>query len=203
MLAADLGADTVFRLDPLDLSVKGVVPLPPGTGPRHITRHPSLQSCVYVLGELAADMHVFHIGNDGEWQETQSFSLLPPFATRDAIEQSRHGYAQPSIAAEVQITPDGATLVASVRYLPPCDVENDILFIAPVDTASGHVDIAQAQHVDLKGTCPRHFEISPDGDYLALTLQDSNRVDIYKMNGRQLELVASIDIEAPTCVRWL
>lgn len=60
LLCLDLGSDeiAIHRVEADRLVRTASVPLPPGTGPRDIVRHP-VSGALYVLGELSGDLLVF------------------------------------------------------------------------------------------------------------------------------------------------
>src|SRR5262245_39631959 len=74
-----------------------------GAGPRHFVFHP-VGSWVYVLGELDGQVYAFDFdAGRGTLTRTQTISALPP------------GFTGSPSAADLQVTPDGRFLYASVR----------------------------------------------------------------------------------------
>ena len=105
LLAVDLGTDSVYRYD-LDAASGRLVPraprlrTPPGTGPRHLARHPDGRRC-WLVGELDATVTAYELTADG---------ALHQRGRVDASE--RAGHVQPS---EVAVGPDGRFLYVANR----------------------------------------------------------------------------------------
>jgi len=122
LLAADLGGDVVYTLRASEpdgrLTLLYNATSDPGAGPRHIACHPSLP-IAYVVHEMSNALTTYEIAGAGELVALQSglrvvdpslsvcAGLSETIAPKEMISCSK--------AAEVVVTPDGASLFASNR----------------------------------------------------------------------------------------
>jgi 6-phosphogluconolactonase len=171
LLAPDLGADRIHRLDPATGYSRGAWLVEAGSGPRHLAR--SGTGVIYLLSELTNRIDVLI---DGKW--VQSVSTLPA------------GADVHSIGAEIALTPDGRYLLASNRG-------HDSLVRFAVDPRTGQLGdpafVACGAH-------PRHFAVigawvviaSRDSNQLTALRLDTN--------GRFGEIGDLIACPAPVCV---
>ncbi|WP_340556324.1 lactonase family protein [Streptomyces sp. GSL17-111] len=82
LLAVDLGTDSVWvsRLDHSGAAPQREVPMPPGTGPRHLTFHPC-GAWVYVINELESTVTVCRWdGETGDLEPLHQVGVRPPGA---------------------------------------------------------------------------------------------------------------------------
>jgi len=105
--AIDLGADAIFahRFDAERVTIgEGEIAYaaPPGSGPRHLVRHPTLP-LAYLVSELANTLTVLSARDDSRFEPAQILSTLPP------------GFAGRSQAAHIAIDPAGQRLYVSNR----------------------------------------------------------------------------------------
>jgi len=128
LLAADLGGDLVYTLKASEpdgkLTLLYNVTSDPGAGPRHIACHPSLP-IAYVVHEMSNALTTYEIAGAGELVALQSglrvvdpslsvcVGLSAVLTTSEAIAPVE--MISCSKAAEVVVTPDGASLFASNR----------------------------------------------------------------------------------------
>lgn len=82
--ACDLGTDTISAYDVSaggGLAIRGVTPVTPGSGPRHLVQHPTKPEFVYVVSEMGQTVTVYR--QAGERLELlQNASLLPSGSSR-------------------------------------------------------------------------------------------------------------------------
>jgi 6-phosphogluconolactonase len=136
------------------------VPCRPGSGPRHLVLHPSL-NVLYCVNELDGTLAVFAIEDDkGTLQELQSETLLPP---------KFEGNAR---AADVHVTGDGRFIYASVR-------STNAIAGFRVDPRSG---VLSPVGLFAAEGSPRGFGIDPLGQYLICAGQSHNTVGIYAID---------------------
>ncbi len=152
--AVDLGADAVFtyRLSAGKLAAAGTLRLPPGSGPRHLSFHPS-GAVAYVANELKSTLAVLRYdAARGAFTPSQTL----PTAPRGDVRNS---------PSEVVVSHDG-------RFVYVANRGHDSIAIFAVDgdrvTARGTVPCG--------GKVPRHIALSGDGRFLYVANQLSNQV---------------------------
>ena len=177
VLVADLGADVLRRYrGERELEPCGTVPLPPATGPRHLAvaadgRH------VYVVGELAASLHVLEAGPEG-LAPRQVLSLAG-----DRAVEGHLGWYVPEgrlLASHVELS--GDVLRAGVRV----DDRLEAFRVRPDGT------LEPLESTPLRGW-PRHFA-TVDGVVLVAG-QTSHEVEVLAPGRRSRATVPS-----PACV---
>jgi len=168
-LAVDLGLDkiVVYRFDKEAGTLAPHDPphaaLDPGSGPRHLTFHPT-GKWLYVDNELANTVIVFDYDADaGRLAERQTVPTLPP------------DFKGTNTTAEIAITPDGRFLYVSNRG-------HDSLAVFAVDETTG--TLTPSGQVPTQGRTPRHFAIDPSGGYLIAAHQDTDNVVVFRVEPR-------------------
>jgi 6-phosphogluconolactonase len=171
LLVCDLGTDhiTVFVIDPDTghlTNPKLFTNNRPGSGPRHIAFHPNGR-WVYGINELDSTIDRYL------WTATR-FSDVPQgllVNTTNTVSTLAHGFpAAKNTAAEVAVSPDGAFLYASNRG-------EDTLVVFTVSAKDGHLTFLQ--RIACGGKTPRHFTLSPTGQWLLCGNQDSATVTVF------------------------
>jgi 6-phosphogluconolactonase (cycloisomerase 2 family) len=167
LFATDLGTDNIYRFD-TDYAADGAegaflkeetmkpFKLPAGSGPRHMTFHPS-GKYMYVINELSGAVECF-LYNDGD---------LTSFQTIQA--DTVGGRA----SADIGITPNGKFLYASNRN------KNDGIAIFSINEADGTLVKAGYQPT---GKHPRNFVITPNGRYLLVASMDSSLIEVFEID---------------------
>jgi 6-phosphogluconolactonase len=180
--SVDLGIDKVkmFKIDPQTglVPVEQLdIPLPPGSGPRHIANAPDAPTS-YVNGELDSTVNVVQGG-----KVVQTLSTLPE-------------PVKGNTTAECILSPDGKFVYVSNRG------HNSIaVFKVGEDkklTAVGHItgDI----------TIPRNFNIEPTGKWMLIASQDGNKVGVWELDpktGLAKETGTTIKVSRPVCVKFV
>lgn len=187
-VVADLGLDALFvygfdsgrgRL----ARSPARVPLPPGSGPRHLAFHPDGRR-VYVINELSSTVTAFDYESAaGSLRELQSVSTLPP------------DFAGANSTAEVAVAPDGRFLYGSNRG-------HDSLATFAIDAATGR--LTPVGHQPTRGRHPRHFAIDPTGAYLVVANRDSDNLAVFRIDagtGRLDPVGDPLRVPRPVCVR--
>ena len=154
----------IFRLDadrgklvPADTPA---VQCRPGSGPRHLALHPSLD-VLYCVNEQGGTVAVFAIEHGtGGLRELQYETMMPP------------GFQGNARAADVHVTSDGRFLYASVR-------STDVIAGFRIDPRSGK--LSRIGVFAAEGS-PRGFALEPLGRFLICAGQSSNTVAVYAID---------------------
>ncbi|MBC7368670.1 MAG: lactonase family protein [Undibacterium sp.] len=185
----DLGIDRVvaYQLDPasarLTPAPTASTTVPPGSGPRHLTFHPTGRFA-YVINELLCTMTTFaYAPAAGALTAVQTISTLPP------------GESTPkgTSTAEVQVHPSGKFLYGSNRGA------NTIVVYAIAEKTG---QLTYVDTVPTRGKTPRHFALDPTGTWLLAENQDSNTVAIFRIDqtsGRLTPTGPLLEVPSPVC----
>ncbi|HEY0895547.1 MAG TPA: beta-propeller fold lactonase family protein, partial [Sphingobacteriaceae bacterium] len=153
----------------------------PGSGPRHLTFHPSLR-VAYLVHELSGDITALQFEN-GKFSELQNMSPVKDHKGK-------------TDAADIRISPDGKFLYASYRG------DLNELVIYSINAKDGTLTAAGKQATG--GTGPRNFTIDPSGNFLLVAHQKSNDITIFSRNKQtgQLTPLAGkrIAVDSPVCL---
>ncbi|WDZ84972.1 lactonase family protein [Micromonospora cathayae] len=176
----DLGTDSVYRYD-LDAATGRLVPRAPrvrthpGTGPRHLARHPDGRR-VYLVGELDATVTAYDRDTDGGLRE------------RGRVPASgRTGHVQPS---EIAVGPQGRVLYVANRGA-------GTLAVFALD---GELPELVAE-VDTGGEWPRHFAWSGRDLYVADQRADMVRqFRVDPASGVPEPVGEPVAVPSPSCV---
>ncbi|ODC02747.1 hypothetical protein BFW38_03480 [Terasakiispira papahanaumokuakeensis] len=165
LLATSIGGDCIYQWQwhPPQTSVMPATPLhhqqqldlPTGTGPRHITFHPTLP-LAYVIGERNGCINVLRYGDAG-LALLQTVSMPHP--------------AEAFQAADIHITPDGRWIYASEKAA-------STLNLFHVDS-DGLLNFSQRFHTENR---PRGFAITSDGAFLIAAGQFSHHISSYRID---------------------
>lgn len=187
----DLGIDKVgiYKYDPdspllLQEANPSYAPLPPGSGPRHITFHTN-GKWAYLIHELDGKVTVFKY-DAGKLTPIQTISTLPA------------NYKGKISGADIHISPDGKFLYASNRY----DLNNIVYY--SIDQRSGKLVWKGQQSAG--GKAPRNFMIDPSGNFLLVANQDSDNIVLFKRNpttGAIKPTGEQIKISMPVCLKMI
>ncbi|SCV71044.1 BQ2448_3806 [Microbotryum intermedium] len=206
LLVCDLGSDQIrvfdtqadSHLEPLD-----PIHVPAGSGPRHLvivgkgtTQDPTL---IYLVNELSNTLIIAHLNYPQHpskhltWDVLQTLSFLPQ-------DQTTKGW----LGGEVVVSPDRKYVFVSNRSPKnaPAAKGKDVLSIFTLDPSSGKVESEEPSLFELQGLHPRHMSLSSKGDMLAVALQHSDQVVVYKRQGKGLSLIGQVEVKKPTCVIW-
>ncbi|MFE0593684.1 lactonase family protein [Micromonospora echinospora] len=180
LYVVDLGADAVYRYD-LDAATGRLTPRTPetrtrpGTGPRHLTRHPDGRR-VYLVGEL--DGTVTALARDAEGALREQ-GRVPA--------SGRAGHVQPS---EIAVGPQGRFLYVANRGV-------GTLAVFAID---GELPELVAE-VDTGGEWPRHFAWSGRDLYLADQRADMVRAfRVDPATGVPEPAGEPVPVPSPSCV---
>jgi 6-phosphogluconolactonase len=175
----------IFRLDvereqlmPADVPL---VPCRPGSGPRHLVTHPSLD-VLYCVNETSGTLAVFAIEPaTGALRELQYESLMPSEFRDNAR------------AADVRITPDGRFIYASVR-------STNAIACFRIDARRG---LLSPIGMFVTESSPRGFAIDPHGRFLICAGQTEQTVGVYAINPYSGTLVLRCRMSVGTNPNWV
>ncbi|QYR22680.1 lactonase family protein [Paenibacillus sp. sptzw28] len=185
----DLGLDRIntYTIDAAagKLSPHGSISTHPGAGPRHLVFRPDgLFS--YVINEIDSTVTAFAYDADsGQLTSLETVSTLP------------EGFDGENTCAEITVSRDGKFLYGSNRG-------HDSIVIYSIDPASGKLTLVD--HVSVQGAHPRHFALTPAGNYLIAANRDTNNIVTFRVhkNTGMLEYTGkSITVSKPVCVQPL
>lgn len=189
----DLGADKVFvyLFDPkanpdlpLTPAMTASVPLPAGSGPRHLLFSADGKHA-WLTMEMSAQVAVFDY-HDGVLTQTQLVDLAAGQPTSDKAAAALHASA------------DGKFLYVSNR-----GTANQLLVFA-IDPASGQLKELQRRSVE--GDHPREFSLDPSGKFLLIANQKSNQIVVVERDdktGLLGKTVQKLPMDAPSDIKFL
>jgi 6-phosphogluconolactonase len=154
----DLGADAIFAhvLDPRSgaiLSSSLAYRAPPGSGPRHLARHPRLR-VAYLVSELANTVAILEARPDGTFAAKASVSTLPA------------AFSGTSTAAHIAVNRSGTRLYVSNRG-------HDSIAVFAIDADGG---LTFLQHAGCGGRGPRLFLLLEERGEMLVANQRSGNV---------------------------
>ncbi|SEN16562.1 6-phosphogluconolactonase, cycloisomerase 2 family [Pseudomonas sp. ok272] len=193
VFANDLGADQVFvyRYDPqanpehpLTAATPASVPLPPGSGPRHLLFGADGKHA-YLSLEMSAQVAVFdyHAGQLTQRQLVDLAAGQPP--------ANKAG-------AALHASKDGKYLYVSNR-----GAANELLVFA-IDPFNGQLKALQRRSVD--GDHPREFALDPSGKFVLVANQKSNQIVVIERDvqtGLLGRTVQKLAFDAPSDIKFL
>ncbi|GAA0263320.1 lactonase family protein [Pseudomonas rhodesiae] len=193
VFANDLGADKIFvyRYDPkanhelpLTPADPASVPLPPGSGPRHLLFSADGKHA-WLTTEMSAQVAVFDYA-DGKLTQTQ----LVDFAAGQPVSDKA--------GAALHASSDGKFLYVSNR-----GTANQIIVFG-VDPATAH--LTELQRRSVEGDHPREFSLDPSGKFLLIANQKSNEIVVVERDAKTGLLgktVQKLPIDAPSDLKFL
>lgn len=182
MIACDLGTDKVYTYEVSNegkLSEVATLEVEPGTGPRHLVFHPTLD-VAYLFGELSNEVLVLAYDPEtGTFEDIQTVSSLP------------EDFTETSSGAAIRISSDGNYVYASNRG-------HDSIVTYSTDEEGL---LTLINHTPTEGETPRDFNFDPSEKYLIVGHQDSDNLTLFARNKDTgtLELLQK-DFEAPEVI---
>lgn len=157
------------------------LPVPSGSGPRHMTFHPG-GSFAYTLFELSGSIGVFRYRK----------GVLKPVQYHHPDSSYKGEFS----AADIRVSPDGRFLYASYR------AELNELVIYAIHAATGDLSFVGKQKT--LGQGPRNFVIDPTGNYVLVAHQNSDEVIVFRRN-KQTGLLDTVPVQKvelgnPSCL---
>ena len=164
---ADLGVDKlmIYKLDAeagtLEPNAVPYIEIPPGSGPRHFTFHPT-KPYAYLINELGNTLMVFaYDAETGNLTELQTVPSLP------------EGWEGRNTTADIHIESTGRFLYGSNRG-------HNSLVTFEIDADTGL--LTYVAHTLARGKSPRNFVIHPSGEFLLVANQDTNNVVVFTLD---------------------
>lgn len=190
VLYTDLGTDKIHvtkyksgQKPPLTPAEPAFATVKPGNGPRHI-EFSADKKHMYVVGEMSGTVTAFNY-NKGELKQIQEVTMLAD------------GFTGKVGGADIHISPDGRFLYASNR-----GDANEIV-IYSIDQATGMLTFVHC--FSTRGKSPRNFVIDPTGTFLLVAHQDSDSINVFKLDpntGKPVVMVGSTSTGKPVCLKF-
>lgn len=134
---------------------------------------------VYLLTEMGNHLIQYEIQKDGQLKELNQVCMLPEKCEIDCR------------ASVMQLSPDGKCMFAAVR-------DYDALVKFELDPETGA--LSNKQFYPSHGEHPRMFAFSPNGRFILVCNQFSNRLAICKFNPDTNEIGAVVEsLQIPDC----
>jgi 6-phosphogluconolactonase len=127
---------------------------PSGSGPRHITFHPT-RPFAYLVNELSVSLSVYALDPRG---------VLSP--VQESVRTAPLGQSEGS-GADVHVHPGGRFVYVSNRQ-----ADHSTIAILSIDPLSGRVSVVG--HEPTRGRTPRNFALDRSGSLMIVANQDSN-----------------------------
>lgn len=188
LIYADLGTDKLYinkyksgKIPPLTPADVATEQVKPGNGPRHMDFSAD-GKFLYLVSEMGAAVNAYTY-DKGKLAFLDSASLAAP------------GFTGRNSAADIHLSPDGRFLYATNR-----GTANELI-VFTVDRLSGKIKYLTRYPT---GQEPRNFVIEPGGRFLLLANQNSNNIQVYKIEkatGYLTPFNTTIAIQAPTCLK--
>ncbi|KAF1057358.1 MAG: 6-phosphogluconolactonase [Pseudomonas citronellolis] len=192
LFAPDLGADKVFvyryQADnperPLLPANPAFVPVPAGSGPRHLVFSADGRYA-YLTLELSGQVMAFSV-EGGQLHQLQTYTLAPP------------GFKGKVGAGALHLSADGRFLYVVNRG------DDNHLVAFSVDASSGLLDFVERQPV--QGREPREFAIAPGGRFVLVANQNSDQIRVFArdpQSGKLGKLLQTLEVGAPADLRFV
>ncbi len=188
----DLGENAIFQYrydsESKTISEEVHIEFEPGSGPRHMEMHPTLDIC-YVSNELFNTVCVARL-------DASEPDMLKPRLVPFQYESTVDDREKTSYVSEIKLSPDARFLYVSNRG-------DDSIATFKVN-ADGSLE--RTGLTSTGGKFPRHFSITPCGKAVIACNQDSGNVRVFNRDISSGELTpsdSSFDVPAPCYVRFL
>ena len=187
---ADLGLDKVmiYGVQPDGKTTPhGAVSVPPGSGSRHFSFHPS-GKFAFCNGEMLLNVTSFRYNADkGALSAIETVSCLP----------EREAFSEKYSTAEVVAHPNGKLVYCSLR-------SHDTIARFAFDESTAK--LKHLGNTPSGGKIPRNFALDPSGKWLFAAHQDSHNVVLFKVNTDTGDLTPAgkeQTVGGCVCVRFL
>ncbi|KAK6353980.1 hypothetical protein TWF730_008400 [Orbilia blumenaviensis] len=220
-IAPDLGADLLrlYNINGTNLSELQTIPVTSGSGPRHAAflvldkpdePNERNRAIVYVVNELRNTLTVFQTrqleNGTFVFNQVQELNTLLPSSTEKLV-------SVPSpTAGEIVISKDKRFLYVSNRndysFKDKKFGCSDSIALYKIDPKTGLVTFVKL--LQAGGITPRHFSFDESGKFVAIALQETDTVVIYKVDTATGEFLDAENhnlsfhvSDRPVCVNWL
>mgnify|MGYP003329356253 CR=1 FL=1 len=190
----DLGENSIFQYvskDDGQLQLEAIVELEEGSGPRHMVFHPQLD-VAYVTNELSSTVLVAQLDKT---ELAQTKSRFKPLQYSNTISPKKD---QPrNYVSELALSFDAKFLYVSNRG-------HDTIAVFQVNSQTG--TLSKLGEFATGGKFPRHFALSPQGNWLIVANQDSDLMTVFSRDpasGLLSEQVTSFSVPSPNFVKFL
>ncbi|MCP3932079.1 MAG: lactonase family protein [Bacteroidetes bacterium] len=189
LYVCDLGIDKVMEYEidedagKLSDRDKCPIPIPAGSGPRHIAFHPD-GTYAFVINELTSTVSVLQY-KEYCFEYLRSYPSLPD------------NYTGIPSGAAIRVSLDGRFVYVSNRG---CD--SIAVFQFEENTAS----LTLLEQVFTNGNTARDFCLDPSGQWLLAANQDSDSIMVFKVDKETGKLEGThinIQTKSPVCLQWL
>lgn len=182
MVACDLGTDKVYTYEVSQdgkLTEITTLEVAPGTGPRHLVFHPTLDFA-YLFGELSSEVLVLaYDKNVGSFKVVQTISSIPS------------SHTEFNSGAAIRISNDGQFLYASNRG------HNSIVVYEVAEDGR----LTLLEYTSTEGETPRDFNLDPSNKFLIVGHQDSDNLTLFERSAETGRLtLLQRDVEAPEVI---
>jgi 6-phosphogluconolactonase len=191
LYVTDLGSDKIYiyefnaetgTLQPASTPEVSVVP---GAGPRHFTFHPS-GNFAYLAEELTSTVGVFAVD-----KATGGLTIL-----QDSVISLPDNFKDKNTSADLHTDGSGKYLYLSNRGA-------DVLTIYSIAN-DGTISLIGYQPTG--GKTPRNFLIDPKGEYVFVANQDTDTINIFRINAKTGKLTPvgkPVAVPSPVCLKLL
>ncbi|CDN44999.1 lactonase family protein [Paenibacillus sp. P22] len=153
-----------------------------GAGPRHLAFHPD-GHIAYVINEVDSTVSVLEY--DAETGGLTELHYLPTLP---------EGYEGENTCAEIAVSSDGRFVYGSNRG------HDSIVVYEGSDEGRR---LKPVQHIHTEGEHPRHFALTPDGNWLFAANKDTNNIALFRVDRQSGKLQytdRSFEVSQPVCV---
>ena len=182
--AVDLGTDEViaYSKTPKGLEKNGLIKTIPGSGPRHLSWHPN-GKILYLLNELTGTIETW------EWTDSSVKKI-------SATQLNNNPDSLFAGGADIHISKDGKFVYATLR--------GDFNEIIALKVASENFELTLIDRYPVGGDCPRNFALSPEQNYLAVGLQNSDKIMLFDRDVKSGTLGEgkAVEVKTPVCIVW-
>lgn len=179
----DLGLDQVSVVSPSTGDELIQVRTPAGSGPRHLTFHPS-GKFTYLIEEMG--------GYVDAYRYDPATGGLDPLQRIAAHPDTVKG---PFRSSDIHVSPDGRFLYAANR-------SESTIALFSIDTTTGLLHILG--YVPTMGVEPRNFTLDPNGNWLLVANQESDTIVFFHVDTRTGWIQPSgqvLKVPKPTCLK--
>jgi 6-phosphogluconolactonase len=191
LYVTDLGSDKIYIYGfnetdgTLQILPQPEVSVAPGAGPRHLTFHPN-GKYLYLAEELTSTVGVYAVADT-----TGSLTVL-----QDTVRSLPKNFMETNTSADIHTATTGKFLYMSNRGA-------DMISIYSI-ADDGRISLTG--HQSTGGKTPRNFLIDPKGEYLFAANQDTDTINIFRINpksGKLTPVGKPVTVPSPVCLKMV